>query len=220
MAARPLWRAGHPVAPVSRTPPIMVPEMPDGPTVRAIPRQAGWTRPELNLPNLITLARLLCVPLAIWLILEARYGVAFWVFVTAGISDALDGYIAKRFDQRTPLGALLDPIADKALLAGVYITLGLADQLPHWLVILVVLRDLLIVGGYLLIQGTAAPQPLFISKVNTLVQISLIGFVLARLGLGIDEGWLTGLLVDAAAVTTVWSGLSYLVRCVRILVES
>jgi cardiolipin synthase len=198
----------------------MVPEMPDGPTVRVIPRQAGLTRLEFNLPNLITLARLLCVPLAIWLILEARYGVAFWVFVAAGISDALDGYIAKRFDQRTPLGALLDPIADKALLAGVYITLGLADQLPHWLVILVVLRDLLIVVGYLLIQGTAAPQPLFISKVNTLVQISLIGFVLARLGLGIDEGWLTGLLVDAAAVTTVWSGLSYLVRCVRILVES
>jgi cardiolipin synthase len=152
--------------------------------------------------------------------LEARYGVAFWVFVAAGISDALDGYIAKRFDQRTPLGALLDPIADKALLAGVYITLGLADQLPHWLVILVVLRDLLIVGGYLLIQGTAAPQPLFISKVNTLVQIALIGFVLARLGLGIDEGWLTSLLVGAAAVTTVWSGLSYLARCVRILVES
>ena len=198
----------------------MVPEMPDGPTVRVIPRQPGLTRLEFNLPNLITLARLLCVPLAIWLILEVRYGVAFWVFVAAGISDALDGYIAKRFDQRTPLGALLDPIADKALLAGVYITLGLADQLPHWLVILVVLRDLLIVGGYLLIQGTAAPQPLFISKVNTLVQISLIGFVLARLGLGIDEGWLTGLLVDAAAVTTVWSGLSYLVRCVRILVES
>jgi cardiolipin synthase len=198
----------------------MVPEMPDGPTVRVIPRQPGLTRLEFNLPNLITLARLLCVPLAIWLIVEARYGVAFWVFVAAGISDALDGYIAKRFDQRTPLGALLDPIADKALLAGVYITLGLADQLPYWLVILVVLRDLLIVGGYLLIQGTAAPQPLFISKVNTLVQISLIGFVLARLGLGIDEGWLTALLVDAAAVTTVWSGLSYLVRCVRILVES
>jgi len=198
----------------------MVPEMPDGPTVRVIPRQPGLARLEFNLPNLITLARLLCVPLAIWLILEARYGVAFWVFVAAGISDALDGYIAKRFDQRTPLGALLDPIADKALLAGVYIKLGLADQLPHWLVILVVLRDLLIVGGYLLIQGTAAPQPLFISKVNTLVQISLIGFVLARLGLGIDEGWLTALLVDAAAVTTVWSGLSYLVRCVRILVES
>jgi cardiolipin synthase len=194
--------------------------MPDGPTVRTIPRQPGLTRLEFNLPNLITLARLLCVPLAIWLILEARYGVAFWVFVAAGISDALDGYIAKRFDQRTPLGALLDPIADKALLAGVYITLGLADQLPHWLVILVVLRDLLIVGGYLLIQGTAAPQPLFISKVNTLVQIALIGFVLARLGLGIDEGWLTSLLVGAAAVTTVWSGLSYLVRCVRILVES
>src|SRR5258706_587399 len=147
------------------------------PAVGALARPGALPRLEFNLPNLITLARLLCVPLAIWLILEARYGVAFWVFVAAGISDALDGYIAKRFDQRTPLGALLDPIADKALLAGVYITLGLADQLPHWLVILVVLRDLLIVGGYLLIQGTAAPQPPFISKVNALVQIALIGFV-------------------------------------------
>jgi cardiolipin synthase (CMP-forming) len=223
MAARALWRAGHPVAPVSRTPPIMVPEMPDGPTVRAIPRQAGWTRPELNLPNLITLARLLCVPLAIWLILEARYGLAFWVFVAAGISDALDGYIAKRFDQRTPLGALLDPIADKSLLAGVYITLGLAEQLPHWLVILVVLRDLLIVGGYLLIQGSTGARPLgplFISKVNTLVQIALIGFVLARLGVGFEAGWLTVLLVGGAAVTTVLSGLSYLARCARLLLES
>ena len=201
----------------------MVPEMPDGPAMRAIPRQSGLTRLDLNLPNLITLARLLCVPLAIWLIVEARYGVAFWVFVTAGISDALDGYIAKRFDQRTPLGALLDPIADKALLAGVYITLGLADQLPYWLVILVVLRDFLIVAGYLLIhKATTAPPigPLYISKVNTLVQIALIGFVLARLGLDVDEGWVTTLLIGAAAVTTVSSGLTYLTRCARLLMES
>ncbi|MBV9967789.1 MAG: CDP-alcohol phosphatidyltransferase family protein, partial [Alphaproteobacteria bacterium] len=137
----------------------MVPEIPDGPALPAFARQAGLSRLDLNLPNLITLARLLCVPLAIWLIVEARYGVAFWVFVVAGLSDALDGYIAKRWDQRTPLGAILDPIADKALLAGVYITLGLAGELPQWLVILVVLRDLLIVGGYLLSHGATPPQP-------------------------------------------------------------
>ena len=112
----------------------MVPEITPGPevsAVRAIARQAAEARLELNLPNLITLARLLSVPLAIWLIVEARYGVAFWVFVGAGVSDALDGYIAKRFDRRTRLGALLDPIADKALLVGVYVTLGIAGQLPH-----------------------------------------------------------------------------------------
>ena len=90
------------------------------PARRAARIAAGDPRLELNLPNLITLARLLSVPLAIWLILDERYGAAFWVFVGAGVSDALDGYIAKRFDCRTRLGALLDPVADKALLASVY----------------------------------------------------------------------------------------------------
>jgi cardiolipin synthase len=197
----------------------MVPEMPEGPAVPAMSRQGGLSRLDVNLPNLITLGRLLCVPLAIWLILGERYGLAFWVFVAAGVSDALDGWIAKRWDQRTPLGALLDPIADKALLAAVYITLGFAGALPEGVVILVVLRDLLIVGGYLLSHGVNAPEPLFISKVNTLVQIALIGFVLARLGLGVDEALVTSFLIAAAGVTTVWSGLSYLVRWARFLVR-
>ena len=197
----------------------MIPEMPEGPAVPVIVRQWSLSRLDVNLPNLITLGRLLCVPLAIWLILGERYGLAFWVFVAAGISDALDGWIAKRWDQRTPLGALLDPIADKALLAAVYITLGFAGELPHWLVILVVLRDLLIVGGYLLSHGANAPEPLFISKVNTLVQIALVGFVLARLGLDIDEQLVTSFLIAAAGVTTVWSGLSYLVRWARFLIR-
>ena len=204
----------------------MVPEITPGPdvsAVRAIARQAASIWLELNLPNLITLGRLLSVPLAVWLIIEARYGVAFWIFVAAGISDALDGYIAKRFDRRTRLGALLDPIADKALLVGVYVTLGIAGQLPHWLVILVVLRDVLILGGFALIQATTAPQhlgPLFVSKVNTSVQIALVGFVLARLGLGIDEGTVTAILIAAAALTTVLSGLSYLLRWAMILTRS
>lgn len=197
----------------------MVPEMPEGPAVPAIVRQWSLSRLDVNLPNLITLGRLFCVPLAIWLILGERYGLAFWVFVAAGVSDALDGWIAKRWDQRTPLGALLDPIADKALLAAVYITLGFAGELPHWLVILVVLRDLLIVGGYLLSHGANAPEPLFISKVNTLVQIALVGFVLARLGLDIDEQLVTSSLIAAAGITTVWSGLSYLVRWARFLIR-
>jgi cardiolipin synthase len=197
----------------------MVPETPDGPALPAIARRAVLSRLDFNLPNLITLARLLCAPLAIWLIIEAHYGVAFWVFVAAGVSDALDGYIAKRWDQRTPLGAVLDPIADKALLAGVYITLGLAGALPHWLVILVVLRDLLIVGGYLLTHDANGPRPLFISKINTLVQIALVVFILARLGLDIDADFATALLVAAAGITTVWSGFSYLVRWARLLVR-
>jgi cardiolipin synthase len=196
----------------------MVPEITPGSEVsatRALGPRLGAMRPELNLPNLITLARLFCVPFAIWLIAEERYGAAFWVFAGAGISDALDGYIAKNFDRRTRLGALLDPIADKALLTGVYLSLGLAGILPLWVVVLVLLRDALIVGGFMLIHRTATPkqvEPLFVSKINTGVQIALVGFVLAREGLGIGGGLVTTVLIGAAAVTTVWSGVSYLAR--------
>jgi cardiolipin synthase (CMP-forming) len=178
------------------------------------------TRLGLNLPNLITLSRLLSVPLTIWLILGERFGAAFWVFVYAGISDALDGFIAKRFDCRTRLGALLYPVADKALLASVYVALGIAEYLPNWLVILVVFRDVMIIGGFMLIQTLAAPRqfdPLYISKINTLAQIALIAYVLARLGLGFPDGEVTPVLVWITALTTALSGLSYLVRWARIL---
>jgi cardiolipin synthase len=146
------------------------------------------TRLGLNLPNLITLSRLLSVPLTIWLILGERFGVAFWVFVGAGISDALDGFIAKRFDCRTRLGALLDPVADKALLTSVYVALGIAEYLPNWLVILVVFRDVMIIGGFVLIQTLAATSrfdPLYISKINTLAQIALVGW--ARILSGAEQ---------------------------------
>ena len=174
----------------------------------------------LNLPNMITLTRLLSVPLTIWLILDDRFGTAFWVFIGAGASDALDGYIAKRFDCRTRLGALLDPVADKALLTSVYVALGLAGLLPNWLVILVVFRDVLIIGGFLLIQSISVQRdfdPLFSSKLNTLLQIALVGYVLGRLALGFEDGMVTDLLIAFAAATTVFSGFSYLVRWARIL---
>src|SRR5277367_6169746 len=99
---------------------------------RAGPRGSGAGIRAVNLPNFITLARLLSVPVAVWLILVGEFAAAFWVFVAAGVSDALDGFIAKRFDQRTRLGALLDPIADKSLLVAVYVTLGVAGELPAW----------------------------------------------------------------------------------------
>jgi cardiolipin synthase len=178
----------------------------------------------LNLPNLISLGRLLLVPLAISLILDGRYWAAFWVFVVAGISDALDGFIAKRFDRRTRLGALLDPLADKVLLVSVYVTLGIAGQIWTWLVVLVVFRDIMIVGGFLLIQAIAAlpkpTHPLFVSKVNTGVQVVMVGYVLARRGLGAEPGLVDVALGMAVAVTTVVSGLTYLLRWARILAHS
>jgi cardiolipin synthase len=178
------------------------------------------TRLGLNIPNLITLTRLLSVPLMIWLIVGHEFGVAFCVFVLAGLSDGLDGFIAKRFDCRTRLGALLDPVADKALLSSVFVSLGIEEMLPAWLVILVVFRDVTIIGGFVLLQALMAPRnfdPLYISKLNTLVQIALVAYILGRLGLGLSDGVLTELLVVATAVTTVLSGFSYLVRWARLL---
>jgi cardiolipin synthase len=204
----------------------MVPEFTPRPELsgsRLIGRlAAGLARAsaDANLPNLITLARLVSVPVALWLIFDRHYGAAFCLFVAAGVSDAVDGYIAKHFNRRTRLGALLDPAADKALLSGVYISLGIMGHLPLWLVWLVVLRDAAIVAGFVLIQSSTAPKhfaPLFISKINTAVQIALVGFVLARLGLGVEATELTLLLVLATAVTTLLSGFSYLGRWARIL---
>lgn len=219
--ARRPWQRGRAAAIAA----AMVPEIsppPEMPARAGIAPRPVWGRIELNLnlPNLITLTRLALVPAALWLILHGRYGAAFWVFVVAGASDALDGYIAKRFDLRTRLGALLDPAADKALLVGVYLTLGLQGQLPAWLVVLVLLRDFLIVSGFVVIRtawSRTGFDPLYISKINTLLQIALIVFVLARLGLDIEAGPVTWLLIAAAGVTTVLSGFSYLARWIRIL---
>lgn len=174
----------------------------------------------MSLPNLITLGRLLCVPIAIWLVLLDHLAAAFWLFIAAGLSDAVDGFIAKHFDQRSELGALLDPVADKALLVSMYVTLGVAKHLPLWLVILVVFRDALIIGGFLLVAALGHPmrwEPLLVSKLNTALQIALVGAVLAALGFAVTLDRLTALLVYAVAATTTISGAGYLVRWTRAL---
>ena len=201
----------------------MVPETTPGPKLSPTHMMTNTAAlsPDLNLPNLITLARLVSVPFALWLILDERYGAAFWLFVGAGLSDGLDGYIAKHFNRRTRLGALLDPAADKLLLTCVYLTLGYGGQLPIWLVVLVAGRDIAIVLGFTIIHMIAnAPRqfgPLYVSKVNTFLQIALVGFVLARLGLDIQGGPITWVLIVLTAITTLLSGFSYLWRWVRLL---
>lgn len=174
----------------------------------------------MNAPNLITLARLLSVPVAIWLILGGEFTAAFWLFLAAGVSDGIDGFIAKHFNQRTALGALLDPIADKALLVSMFVTLGIAGWLPNWLVILVVFRDILIVGGFVLALTVAQrlrSEPVAISKFNTAMQIALIAVLLGRLGLNVEDFGLTRVLIYTVGTTTVLSGAAYLVRWVRSL---
>jgi cardiolipin synthase len=169
----------------------------------------------VSLPNIISLCRLLSVPVAIYLILHGYMAGAFWLFVAAGVSDAVDGYLAKRLDQTSVLGSYLDPIADKVLLVGVYITLGQAGHLPSWLVIMVVFRDLIIVGGVVLLHISndgVRMRPLLISKINTATQITLIALVLAELGIGwtISAGFNTGL-IYLVAVTTIASGATYMI---------
>jgi cardiolipin synthase len=165
------------------------------------------------LPNLISLARLLAVPLAIWLILQDRYGTAFWVFAAAGASDALDGFIAKQFGLPTVLGGFLDPLADKALLMSVYVSLGYRGQVDTWLVILIVSRDVLIIGGAILYQTVTQSltmQPLLISKINTPAQIALVMLLLAKLGLGMTHDYgIIDAMVAIVAATTVLSGGAY-----------
>ena len=122
-------------------------------------------------------------------------------------------FIAKRFDQETALGRYLDPLADKALLVGVYATLGYSGHLPIWLVILVVFRDLIIIGGVILLHifnENIRMNPLFISKANTTAQIVLVVVVLAELGVGVGLGpAVTTALIYLTAMTTIASGGVY-----------
>lgn len=167
---------------------------------------------SLSLPNLISIVRLMLVPLIVSLMLGKDYELAFALFVVAGVSDAVDGYIAKRFDMRTVLGAYLDPIADKALLVGVYVTLGVQGEMAQLLVTLVVSRDLLIVGAVILSYIVGHPlkiAPLMLSKLNTLTQILLAAAMLAALGFlpALDPVLVPGQWIVAA--TTLLSGLAY-----------
>ncbi|MBX6742582.1 MAG: CDP-alcohol phosphatidyltransferase family protein [Acetobacteraceae bacterium] len=172
----------------------------------------------VTLPNLITLARLCAVPATIWLILQHRLDIAFGLFVGAGISDALDGWLARVRNARSALGALLDPVADKALLVSVYITLAGIEVLPDWLAILVVFRDLVIVGGVLVFWVLGQPpaiRPLFISKLNTLLQLGLAGLALLLAGFGLHAAALLEAMIWLVAATTFASGVAYVASALR-----
>ncbi len=166
----------------------------------------------MNLPNLITIARIVMVPLIIWLILIARMNLALAVFLLAGISDGIDGFIAKRFHMRTQLGAFLDPVADKLLLISIYVTLSIVDALPSWLAIIVVSRDVLIIGGVVLAWLLDHPmemRPLVISKINTTVQIAFAGLYLLFRTLQWPTEMLVFLGAPIVAAFTVASGALY-----------
>jgi cardiolipin synthase (CMP-forming) len=168
----------------------------------------------LTLPNAITFARLCAVPLAVWLVLRDDLGAAFGLFVAAGATDAVDGWLA-RHGRASSVGAILDPVADKVLLVSMYVTLASIDVLPDWIAILVVFRDLLIVGGVLLLGVAGQPvsiRPLFISKVNTALQILLVAAALLLAELGVPARGVIAPLLWVVAATTLVSGAAYVRR--------
>lgn len=183
-----------------------------GPPPGYAPIQEAKDR-DVNIPNVITVGRIFLVPLVVWLIIAGSMEAAFIVFVIAGISDALDGYLAKSFGWQSELGAYLDPVADKALLVSIYVTLGYFAHLPAWLVIAVVSRDLLIIGAVLLsllLNRPVEVHPLLISKANTASQILLAAVVLGSLGFGLAPEGLIDLLIWVTGGLTILSAVAYL----------
>jgi cardiolipin synthase (CMP-forming) len=170
----------------------------------------------LNIPNFITLGRIIAVPVVFWLLMVGQSKTAFFVFVLAGISDAVDGYLAKTYNWQTELGAYLDPIADKLLIVSIYVALGARGEIPLWLVVAVVSRDILIIGAVIiawLMDHPVRIKPLVVSKLNTAAQLTLASMVLfdEAFGFGLTMTrtvlvWITGFLtlMSLAAYLRAW----------------
>ena len=187
--------------------------MPDG-------SDAGRARATtlLTLPNTITFARLCMVPMAVWFVLEHGLIEAFFVFVAAGLSDALDGWLARRNGGGNSVGALLDPVADKALLVSMYVTLAAVNELPDWITILVVFRDAVIVGGVIVLSVLGMPvtiRPLYVSKLNTALQIVLVAVTLLLAGYGLHAPLAKQVLIWVVGMTTLGSGAAYVWQAAR-----
>jgi cardiolipin synthase len=164
----------------------------------------------MNIPNLLTVARFCLVPVVVYMIGQGQWTLAFAIFVIAGLTDAVDGFIARKFDQRTVLGAYIDPLADKALLVSIYVTLAVGGVIPSWLAILVVSRDLMILGAVMvswLLDNPVEINPLYVSKANTFAQIAFAAVALGSRAFDIELGrGLMGLALVTGALTVVSTG--------------
>ncbi len=172
----------------------------------------------MTIPNLITIARLFLVPLVIVMIVNARWEAAFIVFVVAGVSDAVDGFLARRCGMASELGAWLDPLADKALIVSIYITLAIVGAIPIWLVVLVAARDIMIVAAVLLSLLLARPltiAPFAVSKLNTAAQIAFAALALGSRAFGVDPGQAGAVGELVVAVLTLGSMAAYLAFWLR-----
>jgi len=168
----------------------------------------------LNIPNSLTLLRILLIPVFVGLLVYRHYDYALGALLVAGLTDALDGTIARVANQRTELGAYLDPLADKLLLTTGFITLSVLGLAPLWVVILVVSRDLILMTGTLLVRLTDSAvdlSPTTLGKGTTLLQLTYVLLVVALTSRRMDVHLLDPLLFTAAGLTLA-SGLHYLYR--------
>ena len=158
------------------------------------------------------------MPVVVWAIASGEMYYAFLLFMVAAISDAVDGFLAKRFGMTTVLGAYLDPLADKVLIMSIYLTLGISGTIPRWIVILVVSRDIKIIGAVMLswlVDKPVTVKPLPISKLNTAVQIIYACLVLASHGFNFDAGWVMTLTMALVAALTLLSIGFYVAEWIR-----
>jgi cardiolipin synthase len=172
----------------------------------------------MTLPNYITIARFIMVPLIIFALINGQMLSAFVLFVVAGISDGMDGFIARQFNQKSELGSWLDPMADKFMLVAVFLMLGWLGALPVWLVLLAVSRDGLIVGAVVLsslMDNPVEMRPLMVSKANTMAQILLLVLVLAELAGIAHFAALSNSMIYLVAGLTIASASAYLVTWLR-----
>src|SRR6201995_4655581 len=190
--------------------------IPKGRICREIRPVAGKRR--VNVPNIITLGRLLAVPFIVWAIASNQMEIAFAIFIIAGVSDAVDGFLAKNFNMTSELGALLDPLADKALLVSIYVALGIWGAIPRWIVILVVSRDIMIVAAVIvswLFDKPVQMKPSMVSKLNTAAQVAYAALVLASLGFGFNSTPYDLILMGFVTIFTLLSVSFYLVEWAR-----
>lgn len=173
----------------------------------------------MNIPNLLTIGRILLVPLLVIFLVEGRQNEALLVFILAGVTDGLDGFLARVLGQKTEFGAFIDPLADKLLLITSYTTLAILGLLPKWLAVVVVSRDLIIwvgVGILMVHEREFKIKPSLVSKLTTLFQLITVVFHLGQ-GYLVSLIGLSSYLNYTTASLTVISGVHYISRGLKIL---
>ncbi len=169
---------------------------------------------RLTIPNLITLTRILLTPLFVILLIQQRFQQALWIFILAGISDMADGLIARRWRQKSPLGALLDPLADKLLMCSSFVTLSIYHLIPPWLAVIVISRDVVMVLGVMLFKLVHVPviiQPTLAGKLSTTTQVATVLLVLVAQCWAISSAFLLALFWLTGGITAV-SGTHYVLQ--------